>query len=639
MPEKCCVIRCRNMKGISVGVRFFRFPLEKLHRKKRDLWIAAIGRTKKDGTVWEPAKSTRVCGEHFQKGEPSAVPSDPDYVPNVFGVPQTSSCDLENRAENDGTGGALARNAPAKHMEGRERQPFGHVTNLEVRDSRENRGQVQGFYHHPYARAPYNRLTITQQTPRQKENLRQNAMVTSTPRAPLGLLSECDTLSSFTLSQQDVCDQGVVTSTPHTSSGLLSKCSIFESSALSKEDVCDRDMVTSTPHTSPGVLSKRSMFESSALSKEDVCDRDMVTSTPHTSSGVLSKRSIFASLTLSQEDVCDQGVSSHSTDDQLSNPKEKPSAAKELEVELRKQIEYWKSECVRLRSCLLRLDTVGGHDFQHYTGLPSRAVFDCLMRHIESQMNKTCKGRFSAMSHEESFFMVLVRLRTGMPVKEMSRNFGISISSCSRIFSKWIVFLHSVLKDITKFPTLRQIQRQMPHHFIHFPNTRVVIDATEIRMQRPSSHDAQRQTFSSYKHGNTLKVLVCATPDCYVTHISASWGGAASDRQMLAESGILEQLVPGDAVMVDKGFKIDDIIPAGVTVHIPPFKGANMCQMSKKNIENTRKIASARVNIERVIRRIKEFHILDNGYKVNMADVADSVVETCGYLSNFRHPL
>ncbi|XP_064465034.1 uncharacterized protein LOC135376453 isoform X4 [Ornithodoros turicata] len=89
MPEQCCVVRCRNMKGISAGVRFFRFPLEKRHRRKRELWIAAIGRKKKDGSAWMPTKSSRVCGVHFLKGEPSSVPSDPDYVPNVFGVPPT----------------------------------------------------------------------------------------------------------------------------------------------------------------------------------------------------------------------------------------------------------------------------------------------------------------------------------------------------------------------------------------------------------------------------------------------------------------------------------------------------------------------------------------------------------------------
>ncbi|XP_064465033.1 uncharacterized protein LOC135376453 isoform X3 [Ornithodoros turicata] len=136
MPEQCCVVRCRNMKGISAGVRFFRFPLEKRHRRKRELWIAAIGRKKKDGSAWMPTKSSRVCGVHFLKGEPSSVPSDPDYVPNVFGVPPTPYGPGKRVVNDTDTAEVpiLASNVPAIHVEEPKRQPLCRVTNGENRE-------------------------------------------------------------------------------------------------------------------------------------------------------------------------------------------------------------------------------------------------------------------------------------------------------------------------------------------------------------------------------------------------------------------------------------------------------------------------------------------------------------------------
>ena len=44
-----------------------------------------------------------------------------------------------------------------------------------------------------------------------------------------------------------------------------------------------------------------------------------------------------------------------------------------------------------------------------------------------------------------------------------------------------------------------------------------------------------------------------------------------SDKQITRESGVLDLLQVGDNVMVDHGFVISAIVPAGVTVNMPPF--------------------------------------------------------------------
>ncbi|XP_064456557.1 uncharacterized protein LOC135367286 [Ornithodoros turicata] len=231
--------------------------------------------------------------------------------------------------------------------------------------------------------------------------------------------------------------------------------------------------------------------------------------------------------------------------------------------------------------------------------------------------------------------MILVRLRNGMSGKEISRNFGISEGHFSKVFATWINFLNHELKSITSFPTVDQIKPHLPKAFMKFPNTRLVLDATEVRIQKPSSLKAQRQTFSHYKHYNTYKVVIGCTPDGYISFVSRLWGGSVSDVHVVEKSGLFDRLEPGDAIMVDKGFTFP-CVPPGIDVYYPPFRVRGEAQMSREAVLNTRSVASARVHVERVIRRVKAFHILDKPFPINMVDIAEHIFHVCCYLSNFR---
>ena len=49
--------------------------------------------------------------------------------------------------------------------------------------------------------------------------------------------------------------------------------------------------------------------------------------------------------------------------------------------------------------------------------------------------------------------------------------------------------------------------------------------------------------------------------------------------------------------MADKGFTIEDLLPLGVTLNIPPFLGSNS-QMTAEDVIKTQEIASIRVHVE-----------------------------------------
>ena len=63
--------------------------------------------------------------------------------------------------------------------------------------------------------------------------------------------------------------------------------------------------------------------------------------------------------------------------------------------------------------------------------------------------------------------------------------------------------------------------------------------------------------------------------------------------------------------MADKGFTMLDLLEArGLKLNIPPFLKDQSSLLPAEVVE-TQEIASVRIHVERAIRRVKGFHILD----------------------------
>ena len=88
--------------------------------------------------------------------------------------------------------------------------------------------------------------------------------------------------------------------------------------------------------------------------------------------------------------------------------------------------------------------------------------------------------------------------------------------------------------------------------------TTVIIDCFEVLCVKPTNLLARAQTFSSYKHHNTVKVLIGITPQGCISFVSGARGGRTSDKHLTENCGLLDKLLPGDLVMADRGFTIRD---------------------------------------------------------------------------------
>ena len=327
---------------------------------------------------------------------------------------------------------------------------------------------------------------------------------------------------------------------------------------------------------------------------------------------------------------------------------------------LKQQIIYLENQIKFLKKTLFSFEKIAQDDsaVKFYTGFPNSksllAVFEYFqpkLGHLHywrgpKSVNSTNlpyqqtteadkPGHNRILSHLEEFVFVLMRLKLGLFLNDLADRFGISQGHASKIFTTWINFLFHELPPLFPFPSQERIRKDMPDQFKDYPTTRIIIDGTEIFTEVPSSLKSQSQTWSEYKHHNTWKALVGISPTGCIIFVSKLWAGRVSDKELTQRSGILNFLQDGDNVMADRGFDIADILPHGVSLNIPPFKG-NRKQLSAPEVEETARIASVRIHVERAIGRVKNYHILDGTMSLSLQPVLNQIFSVCCLLTNFQ---
>ena len=86
------------------------------------------------------------------------------------------------------------------------------------------------------------------------------------------------------------------------------------------------------------------------------------------------------------------------------------------------------------------------------------------------------------------------------------------------------------------------------------------VHCTEFYIETPHRLPSQRSTYSSYKSRNTFRLLISISPLVHINYVSNLYSGSISDKEIVRQSGFLEELQPGDVVMSDKGFNVQDLL-------------------------------------------------------------------------------
>ena len=229
-------------------------------------------------------------------------------------------------------------------------------------------------------------------------------------------------------------------------------------------------------------------------------------------------------------------------------------------------------------------------------------------------------------------FLTLVRIRLGLLEEDLAHRFKISQSIVSTITSTWCAFLAREWSIFIYWLTQRENQNYLPKCFSKWKNTIAILDCTEGGIEKSSLAKAQAQTYSTYKSKNTWKKLIAITPGGTIYYISKAYGGSASDRYIVEDSGILNNVNPGDAVMVDKGFNISDLLVGKQSELVHPTFLKE--KVFRENVRLTSDVAKARIHVERPIARIKDYRIVQGNIPLSMKDQIDDIFIIIAAINN-----
>lgn len=196
--------------------------------------------------------------------------------------------------------------------------------------------------------------------------------------------------------------------------------------------------------------------------------------------------------------------------------------------------------------------------------------------------------------------LTIIKLRHNLSFELLALICRVSKQTAINHFWKWIDIMYQKLKFLIRMQDRDHIFKAIPPIFkAKFPGLTSIIDLFEVFVESPQSLMARAQMYSQYKKHCTIKVLISCTPVGAINFVSQCWGGRASDIQIVRQSGfhLSKYHMPGDQILTDRGFTLQDDFAAGSELIIPSFtKGKS--QLSAREVEDSRKIASIRIHIE-----------------------------------------
>ncbi|EDV21055.1 uncharacterized protein TRIADDRAFT_7666, partial [Trichoplax adhaerens] len=156
---------------------------------------------------------------------------------------------------------------------------------------------------------------------------------------------------------------------------------------------------------------------------------------------------------------------------------------------------------------------------------------------------------------------------------------------------------------------------------------------------RPSNLSAKAQTWSSYRHSNTIKYLIGITPAGAVSFLSSGWGGKVSDNEITLRSGFLEKLNQNDVILADKGFLVKkELALRGAILKIPScIRGKK--QLPAREVDQSRELCHVRIHVERVIGRLKRFKLLQTTIPISQVQLLDHVMIAVAGIVNMNRSI
>nr|XP_054926403.1 uncharacterized protein LOC126531830 [Dermacentor andersoni] len=273
------------------------------------------------------------------------------------------------------------------------------------------------------------------------------------------------------------------------------------------------------------------------------------------------------------------------------------------------------------------------------TGLPCLQLLRNIIDEFAA-LRRVSIPRGFASGDEDTVLMVFVKLYHNISFSFLSVLFSIHRTTASNILKNAICILANVLGEAVFFPCKESVLENLTIYFKDYKETRIVLDCTEVALERPGDLTSRLLTYSQYKRQYAIKVLIGVAPSGMITLVGKAFGGRASDTQLTAHSNVLNKCAAYvDRVMVDKGFLIENLCDeARVSMDRPPFLKKRQ-QLEEHEANKNQAIARARVHAERAIQRVKAFKIVQQRYPIQLLPVFDKVILLLASIVNLSKPI
>jgi len=241
------------------------------------------------------------------------------------------------------------------------------------------------------------------------------------------------------------------------------------------------------------------------------------------------------------------------------------------------------------------------------------------------------------MSQSDRLLLFLMKMKLGLSYSALGVLFGIHQTTASRTFISFLKNLFEKTQNYIIWPSKSTIKNNLPQSFrLNYPNTRVIIDCTEISTEQPDIIEQRSHMYSFYKGCYTFKFLIGITPGGLISFKSKCYGGGSSDTFITNDCNIASLLEFGDVVLAVRGFPGIETTTPNTIIIIPPF--VHDGHLPEEKIEETESIANVRIHVEQSIQRLKMYKILDK-VTVDLFPHIDQIVHFCCVLANLQPPI
>ena len=132
-----------------------------------------------------------------------------------------------------------------------------------------------------------------------------------------------------------------------------------------------------------------------------------------------------------------------------------------------------------------------------------------------------------------------------------------------------------------------------------------------------------------------MKCLIAVNPNGAACFVSDLYDGSISDIDIFEQCGILQHVNYKDSFLVGKKFTVQHLLlPKQATIFIPPFLGKRE-KFTKEEVILTKRIAKARIHVERFNERLKRFRLLDRIIPLSLVPMASQLVFVGSIFKNF----